>query len=278
MLKQALRRLPSALVTFCVLPVIARDYFRCETGREYGIGLGAKLLLLAKMVRNNLRIVSASNFITHLLMASRVLNVSKSTPGVLVECGCYKGGSTANLSLVAKAVGRRLHVFDSFRGLPAPEPKDTEHIILANQELRTYDEGAYSGTYEEVSANISRYGAIEVCDFHIGFFEFTLCDFKEPTIFAYLDVDLMKSEKTCLRYLWPRLAEGAYLYTDEAHHHEIAKLFYDEKWWRDEFAIDPPGLVGAGNGVGLFLHVGGFSSGLGYTMKVDRTSLTRLPG
>src|SRR6266567_2092263 len=38
--------------------------------------------------------------------------------GDLVECGCYLGGSSAKLSLVAAALGRRLWVCDSFQGLP----------------------------------------------------------------------------------------------------------------------------------------------------------------
>ena len=39
--------------------------------------------------------------------------------GVVVECGCFLGGSTANLSLVCEVVGRELIVYDSFEGLPA---------------------------------------------------------------------------------------------------------------------------------------------------------------
>src|SRR3954462_6978193 len=72
-LLKALRRLPAALVTIVLLPVIAADYFRPSTGREYGVGLPTKLLILAKMVRNNIRIESASNFISHVLMAARIL-------------------------------------------------------------------------------------------------------------------------------------------------------------------------------------------------------------
>ena len=45
-------------------------------------------------------------------------------PGVVVECGCFMGGSTANLSLVCGIVGRGLIVYDSFEGLPRPTPGD----------------------------------------------------------------------------------------------------------------------------------------------------------
>ena len=42
----------------------------------------------------------------------------------MVECGCFLGGSTANLSLVCDIVGRELIVYDSFEGLPPPEADD----------------------------------------------------------------------------------------------------------------------------------------------------------
>ena len=45
--------------------------------------------------------------------------------GPMVECGCYKGGATAKLSLVAQATGRRLLVCDSFAGLPPPAHDDS---------------------------------------------------------------------------------------------------------------------------------------------------------
>jgi len=278
-LKLVLRRLPSALLTMIALPVVAGEYFRSSTGRAYGITLATKLRILAQMIRNNVRIQSGSNFISHLLMAGRIMNVPPETAGVLVECGCFKGGSTANLSLVAAACGRKLHAFDSFAGLPSPEGDDVGHVILADLEVRTYEEGGYAGTLDEVRENIRRYGALDVCEFHVGYFEQTMPEFEEPVIFAYVDVDLTKSEETCLRELWPLLAEGSALFTDEAHHLEIAGLFYDRQWWQQELGTSPPGLVGAGNGIGLFLHEGGFRSGLGYTVKMPPAErLSHRPG
>lgn len=268
-----MRRLPAAAATLILFPVIAAEFFKADTGREYGIGLGRKLLLLARMVRNNLRVVSATTFITHVLMAAEVMKVPKSTPGVLVECGAYKGGSTVNLSLVAAAVGRELHVFDSFAGLPKPAEVDEGHVILGDQEVRTYAEGDYLGTLEEVTAAVTHYGAVSSCEFHEGFFDATLPTFAQPVALAFLDVDLVKSTETCLEHLWPLLQPGCFLFTDEAQHHEIGQLFYDREWWRDTLNEDPPGLVGAGSGLGLFLGPGGFHSSLGYTVKIERDTL-----
>jgi O-methyltransferase len=278
MLRLIARRIPSALVTILLLPVVARRYFRRETGSAYRLTFARKLRLLATMIRNNVRVPSASNFICHVLMAAEILNVSPDTPGVIVECGCYKGGSTVNLSLVAAACGRRLHVFDSFQGLPEPDAGDAGHVVMAERLVRTYASGAYAGTLAEVTSNVRRFGALGASEFHEGLFSDTLPEFDEPVVFAYLDVDLATSEKTCLRHLWPLLVPGAFVFTDEAHHLEIAALFFDRQWWENELHTPPPGLVGAGSGLGLFLHEGGFRSSIGYTVKLERGELDRCPG
>jgi len=233
---------------------------------------------LAMMIRNNARVPSASNFISHLLMAAEIMNVPPDTPGVIVECGAYKGGSTVNLSLVAATCGRRIHVFDSFEGLPEPDAADVGHVVMAERSIRTYAGGAYAGALDEVKDNVARFGALAACTFHKGLFSDTLPTFDEPVVFAYLDVDLATSEKMCIRHLWPRLAPGAYVFTDEAHHLEIAELFFDRQWWKSELHTSPPGLVGAGSGLGLFLQEGGFRSSIGYTVKLERTDLDERPG
>jgi O-methyltransferase len=278
MLRLIARRIPSALVTILLLPVVARRFFRRETGSAYGLTFARKLRLLATMICNNVRVPSASNFICHVLMAAEILNVPPDTPGVIVECGCYKGGSTVNLSLVAAVCGRRLHVFDSFEGLPEPDADDSGHVVMAERLVRTYATGAYAGTLAEVTSNVRRFGALAASEFHQGLFSDTLPDFDEPVVFAYLDVDLATSEKTCLRHLWPLLVPGAFVFTDEAHHLEIAELFFDRPWWQSELHAPPPGLVGAGSGLGLFLHEGGFRSSIGYTVKLERGDLDRRPG
>src|ERR1700741_4049227 len=47
-----------------------------------------------------------------------ILSLPNDIPGVVVEAGCYKGGSTAKFSLAADLADRQLVVFDSFQGIP----------------------------------------------------------------------------------------------------------------------------------------------------------------
>jgi hypothetical protein len=278
MWRRGVQRLPAAVISILLLPVIGRDYFAAETGREYGVGLLAKLRLLMIMVRNNFRVTSSSNFLYHVVMAGKILRIPKDLPGVLVECGCYKGGSAVNLSRLAALSGRTLHLFDSFEGLPAPTGDDEGHLVLSELQVRTYEEGDYAGSLDEVRGNIEQFGVIGACEFHRGYFKDTLPDFGEAVVFAYVDADLVDSVRDCLRYLWPRLQPDCFLFTDEAHHNRVAGLFFDPGFWATEVEGEPPGLVGAGNGLGLLLRRDGFGSSLGYTVKVDDKKLNRLPG
>ena len=278
MRRSSLKRVPAALVTTAVLPVVAREFFARDTGSEYGVGLLWKLQFFAATVLNNIRVESASNFLYHLIMAGKILQIPRDLPGDLVECGCFKGGSAVNLSRLAAKTGRRLHLFDSFEGLPAPQEGDREHLVLSELQFHTYQCGAYAGSLDEVRDNIRKYGALEVCEFHKGFFKETLPGFHAQLAFAYVDADLTSSVRDCLKYLWPLLQEGSYLFTDEAHHNEIAGLFYDPAWWATEEHSTPPGLVGGGNGLGLLLHSGGFRSSLGFTAKLKTQSLPRRVG
>ena len=261
------RRAVQSVAVVALLPLYLQEYFRAETGRAYGVDRVAKVKLLARMVRTTRRVQSASNFVSHLFMATKILNLPPDRPGVLVECGCFKGASTANLSIVAKLVGRKLHVFDSFEGLPEPDAEDRSHVVLSQGEVHTYEAGAYAGALDEVRANIAANGEIDVCEFHKGFVEDTLPAFNEPVAFAYVDVDLVSAVRTCIQYLWPLLQDGSYFFTDEAHHLDVAALFFDRAWWREQLGGEAPGLVGAGSGIGIIPDAGGARSSVGYTVK-----------
>ena len=255
------------VVRILSIPIILREYFSKQTGEDYGVGLRAKFFLALRMRRNTRKIISGSHFLEHLVMATNILKIPKSIEGCVVECGSYKGASTANLSLVCAFCNRRLEVFDSFEGLPEPLGHDKAHICLSTKEVHTYTKGAWSGSLEEVRRNITDYGEIKVCNFNVGYFERTLQGFGKKCVFVFADVDLRSSLECCVNHLWPVLQDGCSFYVHEAHHMEIASLFFDREWWRKNCDSNPPGLVGAGNGLGLDPDSGGFKSALGFTLK-----------
>lgn len=249
------------------LPVILASYFSRDTGAEYGVGVPTKLVVAGKVLRNNRAIPTGSSFIEHLVIATQILSIPRDVEGAIVECGCYKGGSTANLSLVAGLCDRELIVFDSFEGMPDPGDTDASHTLVASEQVHTYEENSWSASLEEAKRNVETYGDPGCCTFYPGYFDETMPAFEEPIALLFLDVGLRSSAETAIAELWPTLQENCYCFTHDAKHMEIASLFFDTEWWRERFDTEPPGLVGAGSGLGLHPTPDGYSSLLAYTIK-----------
>jgi len=209
----------------------------------YRMSLFKKFRLGLRMFYNTLRIQTGTSYKSHLAMALKILETPPDTPGDIIECGTWKGGCAANLSLVCKIAGRKLRVYDSFEGLPEGEPND--------REASGYNKGDYCGALEEVKANIQRHGAIEHCEFIKGWFNDTLPSLKGPVLLAFLDVDLEASLDTCVRHIWPQLSDRGYVFIDEFVGVDYCALFYSEKYWSQHFNRTPPGLIGAGVGLPL---------------------------
>lgn len=242
-----------------------------EIGGDYGIGFRAKLGLLFRFYRNTRRIETLSDFREHMELAAAVLRVPRETPGSVVECGCYMGGSTANLSLVCAMTGRKLMIFDSFEGLPEPQQYDRWHHAIHAQHTDIYYKGRFAATKETVQRNISRFGDLGVCDFRVGYYDETMSDIRDPVVMAFLDVDLIDSLKPCLIGLWPNLRPGCRMYTHEARNLAFISVYFDHAWWRQNLNEDAPGFVGSGVGLPLGLH-SNWGSELGYAQKPGVTS------
>lgn len=205
-----------------------------------------KFRLALQMHRNNRRIETGTSNRAHMAMAAKIFSISPSVKGAIVEAGCWKGGTTANLSLIADIVDRDLIVYDSFEGLPAPADGDR----WANP----MGEGAFKGELEEVQDNVRRHGVVERCTFRKGWFSDTMGDHTEPIVFAFLDVDHQASMHQCIVALWPHLVDRGYVFVDEYVRLDYCALFFSERFWRTYFDRPPPGLMGAGTGAAVGQH------------------------
>ena len=87
------------------------------------MNLAKKLALGFKMFLNSKRIKGATSYRSSLVMALKLLEMPPEVKGCVIECGCWKGRSTTNLSLLCKIVSRRLLIFDTFEGLPETNQK-----------------------------------------------------------------------------------------------------------------------------------------------------------
>jgi O-methyltransferase len=210
---------------------------------KYQLTWRTKFALGFRMWRNTKRITTGTSYKAHLVMAAKLFEISPKVKGAVVECGCWKGGSTANLSLICDIVGRDLIVYDTFEGLPTALPNDK----YASAQL----EGFFRGDLEVVQDNVRRFGAIDRCTFRKGLFSDTLPGHAEPIVLCFLDVDYQSSLHDCVVNLWPHLTDHGYMFIDEYTRIDYCALFFSESWWTRHFDRPPPGMMGVGTGVGV---------------------------
>jgi hypothetical protein len=181
------------------------------------------------------------------LIAQYILELD--VDGPIVECGCYKGGSSAKLSILAKMMNRQLFVCDSFAGLPPPENAEARLKGHGAHPDGVFAEGEYCATLEEVKTNVDRHGYIDVCTFVPGFFETSLKDLRIAPACVVMDVDLISSARECLRYLWPRTNDNGLWFTHEACYPSYITGILDADWWLSHLNEVPPVIFGAGSGL-----------------------------
>jgi len=161
-------------------------------------------------------------------------------PGDFVECGVWKGGSSGLMALAQKKFEingtRKIHLFDSFEGLPQPGHEDGERAA-------DYSGGVSAG--ELISVHQCEAGLDEVrafllgklqiprnrLVFHKGWFQNSLPDLgPEPGQIALLrlDGDWYGSTKVCLDYLYDRVPIGGIIILDDYFCWEGCKKATDE--------------------------------------------------
>jgi hypothetical protein len=158
--------------------------------------------------------------------------------GDFVECGVWKGGSAGIMALALKnqKSPRKLHLFDSFEGLP--EPREEDGVQAAE-----YSGGVSSGALQsvhqcEAGIDIVRdllFGKLrfpkQQVVFHQGWFQETVPNLgTEPEKIAILrlDGDWYESTKVCLEHLYDRVSKGGFIILDDYFAWEGCKKATDE--------------------------------------------------
>jgi len=118
--------------------------------------------------------------------------------GDIAELGTYQGGVAKMMGHYAPAC--RLHIFDTFTGIPSDDPYANGHRI-----------GDFATSFEDVKAYISNPNAA----YHVGFFPATIPKDEIEYRFVHLDGDLRQTTVDALRYFWPRMVEGGVIVLDD---------------------------------------------------------------
>lgn len=138
----------------------------------------------------------------------------KNIEGDIAEFGIFEGWWINFLHQTTDALGlqRRIYGFDSFEGLSDPHPDHDQAF---------WKKGQYACSLEQVSRNVQA-AARPRLKLVKGFFEKSLrspeAQVAEKFSYVRIDCDIYLPALDCLRYLGPRLADGAILVFDDWPH------------------------------------------------------------
>jgi hypothetical protein len=150
------------------------------------------------------------DYVKHLLAEIK----AKDIPGALAEFGVYEGWWIDHLWQFTEEIGlhRDVYGFDSFVGLSKPHPEFDSSF---------WQEGQYACDLATVAANVktAERARIKLVE---GYFADSLPQAEAQTVesycFARIDCDIYEPALQCLRYLGPRLSNGAILVFDDWPH------------------------------------------------------------
>lgn len=164
--------------------------------------------------------------------------IKNNIPGDFVECGVAGGAQVAAMGYALQMLRAniRVHLFDSFEGIPLAGPNDTvqpgvgpikhsvkveklDNLLVSSNNIYPELGNASKYSIEQVKNHMNSFG-IESNSlvYHKGWFQNTL-----PTDAAKiskisllrLDGDLYESTKVCLEYLYPKISKGGYIIIDD---------------------------------------------------------------
>lgn len=153
--------------------------------------------LLYERIRH-LTVVDASRcYVLHTLARQ-----ARHVPGEYWECGVYRGGTALLLAKTAAEDRRILRLFDTFAGMPTPDPERDWHAA-----------GDFSDTSAERVRQLVDY---ERAVLHKGVIPASFRNLESQAIaLAHIDVDLYRSVLDCCSFVYPRLTAGGFMIFDD---------------------------------------------------------------
>lgn len=152
------------------------------------------------------------------------LAMTRSTPGLVGECGTWRGLSAYLLCCYLRDegdagepfVGEDVHLFDSFEGLSEPRSEDSidDPALREAVQQSQIKWGRFSATPEMVRSTLEAFPAVNL---HAGWIP--ACFVEAPREgtwrFVHVDVDLYEPITDSLAFFWPRMTPGGVIVCDD---------------------------------------------------------------
>jgi hypothetical protein len=188
-------------------------------------------LSLTERLRLMARFLRVDWFITHTHSPSEITNVCRTLARrraredeVVLEAGCWQGGSSVKFSIICAMLGYKLQIYDSFEGVEK----------ASGNAGGNYDfSGEYAASEVTLRRNLAQFGEPEVCRIHKGWFVNTLANapVSYPIRMAYIDCDLAKGTKEALAGIVPSLVADGQIFSQDFHIKPVEELLRNPATW-----------------------------------------------
>ena len=130
---------------------------------------------------------------------------ARKVPGNVAEVGVYQGDFAKRLNELF--ADRTLYLFDTFAGF--------DHADVATEKSSGFSTGEQNFANTSVELVLSKMPYRQQCVVKQGFFPATAAGLDDTFCFVSLDADLYDPIIEGLRYFYPRLAPGGYLFVHD---------------------------------------------------------------
>ena len=160
--------------------------------------------------------------------------INTNIEGDIIECGTWRGGLAALMLhyIVDKNLDKKLFIYDTFEGMPAPSLKDDPRALERYNQTRDgefsdwcrADENTVMSTLSLVTPNYNDY-----CVLIPGMVENTLDAYNANAIaLCRVDTDWYESTKKEFEVLYPKISPGGFMIVDDYSDWSGCKLAVDE--------------------------------------------------
>lgn len=140
-----------------------------------------------------------------LFMLYQLAQYTSLVRGDVAELGVYKGGSAKLLSLVfrRRACEKRIFLFDTFAGMPEPDPEKDLHFQGDFGDTSVQDVLGFLGECSNITLLKGQFPET----FH------SVADYR--FCYVHVDCDIYRSVMECCQFFFPRLAPGGIMIFDD---------------------------------------------------------------